>query len=468
MSNSKLHWESFLFFAFYITLPSFFAVDLHARIPLITASRALLVLLVFCTLWRKRSCFYKSTGRFKTLNLFLTEDKLLRWGLCLYFVVLLAVNAAFVLQTSDAIKQIFVLLAEEYGLVWILCLLLDSRKKIIDALKCMVITAAAIGIFAGISVILEYNIFDILNTSSRDLVLRFFYRYGMLRPTCGFIHPVYYGAYCAVMLPLNMYFIDNAKTKNERRLFGICAALTLLGLVLANSRGSQLAFCLIAAFVFFKQLAKRDLKKLFKAYLPVIAVTSVLLLLVIALSPMGRSHIQYWVKSLAHSQSAAPNLDKLHQDTPDISVPTTPEFGENAGGLASRLDQLTGIRFTAERSPLLGFGPNAFAKLLVAYMYYPGVWSHVATVDVNLVAIIGQYGLIGLVGFLSLYSSLGISFLRKKYRKDSLMQYLFLSYSCYMLCLFSISFLDKWFWVLTGILLALVNVIGRESLNSDS
>jgi len=68
---------------------------------------------------------------------------------------------------------------------------------------------------------------------------------------------------------------------------------------------------------------------------------------------------------------------------------------------------------------------------------------------------------------LSLYGGMGIRFLKKKYRGDRLMQYFFLSFLCYMLCLASISFLHKWFWVFTGLFLCLVNVLRKESKNED-
>ena len=138
------------------------------------------------------------------------------------------------------------------------------------------------------------------------------------------------------------------------------------------------------------------------------------------------------------------------------------DYGENKDGLSSRLDQLTGIRWTLTQEPWFGFGPNCHVRGLMAYMYYPGHWSHVATFDVNIVAIIGQYGLVGLLAFLLQYGTVGLTLIRKKHRSDKLMHHLLLAFLAYMLCLLSISYLDKTSWILIGILISLVNVLRKE------
>lgn len=506
--KNVLGWEVILFLALYAIMPSYCAVELHSKLPLITASRAVLVLLGIGLLIRRRGellNFRKFS--LKSWNLLLTENKLLRFGLFGYFIILIIVNATFLTETSEAVKQMFVIVAEEYALVWMLTLILDSREKIVSALKVLVLSSAAVAVAACISCASGFNLFSLLNTVSREMLMSNYYRLGMLRAAAGFGHPVYYGAFCTVMFPLCMYLVEEGKTKKERILYGVCLALNFSGLVLSNSRGSMLALGCLGVIVIGIRLAAKSLKKLFLTYLPYGALALVILVLVASFSPLGIQFLSRTMSSLvtnppettvAVTEPAVteptvtdpagteptvtepavtePSVTEPAVTEPSVTEPTATEpasaepaptepqvaYGENANGLSSRLKQLTGIRWTLTQAPLFGFGPNCHVRGLMAYMYYPGHWSHVATFDVNIVAIIGQYGLIGLAAFLLQYGSVGITLIRRKYRRDKLMHYLLLAFLAYMLCLLSIANLDKTAWLLTGILISLVNVLRKE------
>lgn len=500
--KSSLGWEAVLFLALYAIMPNYCAVELHEKLPLITASRAVLVLMGIGLLVRRRGELLNfKKFRLKNWNLLLTENKLLRVGLFGYFVILLLVNATFLTETSEAIKQIFVIVAEEYALVWILALTLDSREKIVSALKVLVLSSAAVAVVACVSCAASFNLFSHLNTVSRDMLMSNYYRLGMLRAAAGFGHPVYYGAFCAVMFPLCMYLVEEGKTRRERILYGVCLSLNFAGLILSNSRGSMLALGCLGVIVFVIRWATKSLKKLFTTYLPYGALALAILVLVASFSPLGVRFLSRTLSSLvvtpeettvATTQPAVteptvtqppvtePTVTEPSatepvpsEPTPTDPVPTEPaptepkvDYGENANGLSSRLKQLTGIRWTLSQKPLFGFGPNCHARGLMAYMYYPGHWSHVKSFDVNIVAIIGQYGLIGLVAFLMQYGSVGITLIRKKHRGDKLMHYLLLAFLAYMLCLLSIANLDKTSWILIGILISLVNILRKEKSQS--
>lgn len=487
-----LTWEVVLFLALYTVMPNYCAVELHSKLPLITAARAVLVLMGVMTLLRNRSSLLNfKQFSLRNWNLLLTENKLLRFGLMGYFVLLALVNATFLTETSEAIKQLFVMALEEYGLVWILAMTLDSRKKIVSALKVLVISSAAVAVICCLSCILDFNLFTLLNTVSRKMLMSNYYRLGMLRAAGGFGHPVYYGAFCTVMFPLCMYFVEESPRKEQRIFYGVCLALNFAGLILSNSRGSMLALGCLGVLVFCLRWAGKSLKKLFTTYLPYGAIALVILVLVASFSPLGISFLTRTAGSVMESvQSMLPTWPTEPTDPTEVTVPTTTEpgqtdptetqpeettaptepeptepeveYGENPDGLTSRLKQLTGLTWTLTQKPVFGFGPNCHVRGLMAYMYWPGKWSHVATFDVNIVAIIGQYGLVGLAAFLCQYGSVGITLVRKKYRGDRLMHFLLLAFIGYMLCLLSISFLDKTSWTLIGILLALVNVMRKE------
>lgn len=481
--KEKLGWEVVLFLALYAIMPDYCAAELHDKLPLITASRAVLVLMGIMLILRRRGDLLDLKHfSLKRWNLLLTENKLLRWGLMGYFVILMGVNATFLTETSEAIKQMFVHVAEEYALVWMLVMILDSREKIRQALKILVLSSAVVAVSACISCAINYNLFNLVDTVNRDMLMSNYYRLGLLRAVAGFGHPVYYGAYCAMMFLLGMYLVETAKTAWERRTYGLCIALDFAGLFLANARGSILALGCVGLLVIIIRILQKDLKNLITTYLPYGAIALVILVLVASFSPLGISFITRTAGSVVLSvQSMLPGNEDLFATEPtetepptdpdstdpegtEPTEPTEPEvdYGENADGVGSRLDQLTGITWTLTQEPLFGFGPNCHVRGLMAYMYYPGHWSHVKTFDVNIVFIIGQYGLVGLVGYLCQYCSLGITLIRKKYRGDKLMHYLLLVFICYMLCLLSISGLEKTSWILVGILVSYVSILDKE------
>ena len=132
--GQRLGWDVLLFFALYIMAPSYLAVELHSRLPLITLSRGLLVLLALMLLIRRsKDLFRLQKPNLKALNPGLTECKLLRWGLLIYFgLLLLADMALFPADHGESLKALFVLLTEEYFMVWLLTLILDTRKKLLN------------------------------------------------------------------------------------------------------------------------------------------------------------------------------------------------------------------------------------------------------------------------------------------------------------------------------------------------
>jgi len=453
----RLPWEGFLLLALYIALPSYLALQLKAGLPLLTASRILLILAGVGVLWRNPSL--KTLGK----GLLLTRDKPLMVCLFIYFALLLGVNASHMHSSSEGLKQLLVVVTEEYGLVFLLTMLLSSRQRIAQALGILCIVSGALGILACVTVLLNYNVFHLLDTAGRaELVVRNFYRYGMLRPTAGFHHAVYYGAFCACMLPIQMYFTEREKTPFLRRLHAVCTALNLVGLLLSNSRGSQLAFVCLAGLIFFIRLAKRQLIPLFKTYLPIVILAALIFGIVFVACPAGVQRIENALQRPAATTPVQPDETTPSTEPQQTKPQIDTSFGENPDGLRSRFIQLSGITYTLGISPVNGLGPNAHMEGRVAYQYKTGRWAYLKTVDVNIVAIVVQYGILGLLGFAALYGSLGWTFLRKCHRGDPLMHHLLLAFICYLLCSLSVSSLDKWLWVFVGVTVSAVNVMKGE------
>ena len=124
----------------------------------------------------------------------------------------------------------------------------------------------------------------------------------------------------------------------------------------------------------------------------------------------------------------------------------------------SRIVQLTGISWTLSHNPLFGLGSNANVRGLVYFRWEPGCWLKTDTFDMAIVAIICQYGIVGLLGYMALYGSIIKTIVSKRYRNDSLLHYLALSFFTYLLCLITIAELHKMAWVLIAAIICLINI----------
>ena len=467
---TRLPIDVILFFALYIIAPSYLAVEFHHSLPLVTLSRALLVIMGLMLAFRRRQDLFKlQKPNWKALNLGLTDCKLLRWGLLAYFALLLLADIAlFPADSGEALKAIFVLILEEYILLWLLTLILDTRKKLVGALQTLVIAAGCVALISIIGCIFSVNPFHWLDTVEREMLRTNYLRLGVLRAEAGFGHPVYYGAFCAMIVPINMYFVEHSEKRWMRVMFAVILSLNLVALLLSNSRGSLLAFGCTFVLIVFLKLVRREFKQFLRTYIPVMLLSAGILGILVAVLPHGL----YFLTGTINSLLDAVIPEGLFKNNGNIPAPTETtsatkpivEYGENADGARSRLAQLTGISYTFQRKPLFGLGSNAHTRGLVHYQFVEGQWWHVPTFDMGLVAIACQYGIAGLIGYGALFGTTFLTTLSKKFRKDSLMQQLSLSFVTYMLCLLTISSLPKMDWVLIAAIVCLVNIIKKESV----
>ena len=305
------------------------------------------------------------------------------------------------------------------------------------------------------------------------MLMTSYYRLGMLRAEAGFGHPVFYGAFCTIMIPLNMYFVEHSSQKRERLLYSGCLTFHLVALVLSNSRGSLLAFSCLAVLIFIIRLVKKSVKKLMATYLPIGAAALAVLILVASVSPMGVSFLGGIADSVIssvvpgeihHAGATEPVQTEPIQTEPDHAGESTHvsiDYGDNLNGVSSRLKQLSGIEWTLSRQPVFGFGSNAHVRGLICYKMNGEDWWRTETFDMALVAIVCQYGIVGLCGYIALYGSFLKSVFSKKYRGEPLMEFLGLAFAAYLICLCSISSLDKMGWVLMALIVCAVNIFNK-------
>lgn len=446
---ARLPWDVALFFALYILLPEYFALEFHGSFPLLTGNRAVLIIMGILLLVRNRRLLRPAQW-----HLGLCEDRFLRWGLLIYFSLLALCHLVLLpADPAEAVKALLVLAAEEYILVWLLVHTLDSRKKLVTALKILVLAAGVASVIAVIGSIIGRNPFHLLNTVQREMLMVDYIRLGMLRAAAGFGHPVFYGAFCVMIVPLTMYAIEHSDRWWEKLLYAACLIADLVGLFFSNSRGSLMIFVVLAVLLVILCLVRKALKKLICTFLPVaLAALAIAFVVSTAASPLGPSFLVHVTESVFDSFLVT-----------DSAGSEEVEYGENENGSLSRLKQLSGIEWTLSQKPLFGFGSNAHVRGLIKYQYAEDIWGPTATFDMGPVAIICQYGLVGLAAFIALFCSLLKTTLSRKYLRDPLMPYLCLCLIAYGMNLLSIASLNKYLWVLVGLIVCLVNIIAKES-----
>lgn len=459
-TENRLSWEAVMFFAMYVISPGYFALELSPKLPLFTCSRILLILLGVMFLIRRRGEIFPIRNlKLSRWNFFLTEDKFLRNGLLGYFVLLVICNAALLwTDTGEALKAMFSVIVESYALVWLLTMILDTREKLEEALRVFVLSSAVVAVIVTVGCVFNCNPFYWLNTVQRDMLMAGSYRLALLRAEAGFGHPVYYGAFCAIITPINMYFVEHSENRREKLLFSGCQVMNLVGMVLSNSRGSLCAFACLVVLAAVIRVREKRFAEFFRTYLPISLAALGILAVVALTSPAGLAFLRGIFNSMINT--VAP--DTMSMDIV-VDEDTVISYGKNSSGGRSRKAQLTGILWTMQRSPWVGLGSNAHMRGLVSYQDKPGIWSVRDTFDVALVAIICQYGILGLLGYAALFASIFRTTVAKQYRRDPLMQFLGLAFVTFLLCLITISSLDKVSWTLLAIIICLVNIMNKES-----
>lgn len=420
-------------------MPSYCAVELSSFLPLITVSRILLVVVFF-------SYVFSHRGKIKIS--FSQYNKSIRRAILIYSVFLCMANVAYITETSEAIKAIFTVIFEELFLVWIIQQMISSRIKLIACLEIMVYASGITAVLGIIESFTGFNVFYSLNTVQREMLMASFSRMGMQRAETGFGHAVYYGTYCAVMIPICMYFIENYSWKKWK--YYLCLTLNLIALFLANSRGSILsAGCILLYMLFTKK--QHELVK-YKNYALVICIS---LIFVAIIKPSILTFMGNIIQSV---------IDALTSDSSTIE-----NYGINESGMASRLGQFSGILWTLKNNPLWGLSANANKYGLVSYLTNQGIWAPTSTFDMGYIAIFCQYGIVGSIGYIVLFGTIIKKLCSRINEDDRSLQRMFkYAFATYFLCLLSVSSVQKLLWVLIALFVAYLNIFTMEKAHRDN
>jgi hypothetical protein len=365
--------------------------------------------------------------------------------LLLYFVFRIISNCYYIATYGQAAKTILLVIFEQLLLV-IAFYILAPTKQELDALYKSIVWAAAVLFVLGIvESFTHFKVFDEFYTISRPMLNSVYIRLGFLRAVTTMGLPNFYGNMCVLVTPFIIYLL---KITKERK-YTIILILDILAIIHSGCRSDILFFFFIILIcVLFFCRTKKERIAFSKS---ITAVFIMLFIWIITLSYVDES-CRYFYSGTGKSILNLAGFDfDLNANSPDgISG-----YGDNSDAAYSRTFQLSAIDYTLSINPLFGLGSGCENRGDIQYLYN-GKWRQGTGFDLGLVEIICSEGLIGLLGYLSLFLFFVIAIINLKSSKTicthmqlDLALLLVLSY---ILCIFSTSNMPHFLTLITVIL----------------
>ncbi len=438
MHKKYLEW----FFAIYVVMPDYYALDIRATLPLLTASRILIIVLGIYYIFSKKN---------RHIITYLFKDKYV-YIFLMYFLLRLIPNLFYCMKLHEAWNEIGKIIFEQLVLIIIVCSLVHNETKIIDIIKSTVYCSGVVFLMGIFESIFSIKIGSILYTASRDLLDVGFERMGLLRTTVTFGLPGFFSFYAVVMLPLILFLYE----QSPKRRFIVILALDFMAIVHSGARSGIFAFLIVILLYFI--LGKKEVKKIFIKAIP-ICVMSVAIIVICASLINSRARFFYSGTAKSLLNEVGYNFD-LSEGLPD----GVEGYGGNEdSGTYSRIFQLSGITYTLKENPLFGLGAGAQTRGAIHYMW-KGFWNAYYTYDVGYVAFIGDEGIIGFLGNMVLMVGIIIVCFRGIiYRQNKKIYFgLLFTFIAYYLCLAFTDEMPRLLWLMICLLCSMDIVFSKK------
>lgn len=409
------------FMAFYPILPDYFSIELGGGLPLLKASRILLLILLLCV------CF-----RNKKIKLIRKPLKAagLYWPLFIYFAARILANGYYAPSLSAAINTEFTVIVEQLLLIVMICQVVRSREDVHLCVKTIVNASGVVAIISIINVLIGSNLFYNLNTVSRNVLMVSTVRMGIIRAEATFGHPVYYAMYCALIIPLALYVWQNEKNAWNSCVLG----LNVIAAFLTESRGTIVV--LLALFLVYVIIADKKTRNRILTAVCAIACVAVV--------------VSFVVPTVAQQFS---NIIKSVMIAFGDSSETIENFGGNSStGLSSRMIQLSGISWMLIHNAVFGLGASCHTRGKLSYRIN-GIWQVRDTIDNGYVGYFVEEGLLGGIACFSLFYSLLKSSWKKATFKNSrnMNNSFFLCFVSYVAVMLSVADVSQLLWVIIAL-----------------
>ena len=410
------------FMAFYPILPDYFAIELGGGLPLLKASRILLLILILCVALRNKEI--------ELINQSLKRVELY-WGVTIYFIARILANGYYITSLSAAINTEFTIIVEQLILLLMIYQMISDIDDLYACVKILVYASGIIAVISIINVFIGSNVFYELSTISRKVLMTSTMRMGIVRAEATFGHPVYYAMYCALIIPLTLYVWQNERKKLVP--VGVLV-LNVVAVLLTESRGTIVV--LFAFIIIILIITDQDTRNKVVVGGIVIAIIAILASVFI---PSITKQFTNIVKSVF---IAFGNSNEIIED-----------FGGNSTtGLSSRVIQLSGIVWMLMHNAVFGLGASCHTRGKLCY-YKNGRWFARDTIDNGYVAYFTEEGLLGGIACFSLfYSLIKSSWRRTNFKNaENLNNSFFLCFISYIAVMLSVADVSQLLWVIIAL-----------------
>lgn len=429
-------WYLYLLISFIGFLPEQFALQLHDKLPLISGSRILILLAAIFWAWdkwkTKKFRFPISLIAFGAVNLIISFINF-RYG-------------------TDEINRIFRLLFERLLVVIMIADMLRTKEEFDTGVDFLIMSGVALAVIGIVQTVFEYDIASVLHLTKTMASVSIANRMELVR-AYGTYNAISFGCYCAFLSVITLYRL--MRTRHVLHMAALALILTALICTLTRSAWLCLAIILLFMLVVFRM---RLIRPLLCSIGMTLALCAVLLLFQPNLSnafvETGKSalnavleHLPEPVVDLLFPQpQQTPSAEVIPTDpTEDPTAPSQTEettvaeqvtepaatttkpkpgfvlsdrFGLNASSPTySRNAQWTAVKYMHQEGKLLfGYGYNALAKGRIHFFYdkWDTDWHPTTYLDVGLIMLFADGGLIGVVSYMGLLGYMAVQALRKK------------------------------------------------------
>lgn len=449
-------WYLYLLMAFVPFLPEQMSVQLHDKLPLLTVSRVLIVVTAAFWLYQR------------------VKERQFRppVGILVFVGVNLLISLIHLPGDLDEIKRMFLLLLERGLVVVMLADLIADRKEFDRCVDFYILGSCVVALLGLVQTVFDYDVTQAIRwtKTASDVVLA--NRMGLTR-AYGTMNAISFACYCAMALLPIYYRLES--TRKQR--YGCAFALVFLALIATFTRSAWLGVAGVMGILFLTRPVKMLRSLWFSGVLAV-----VLCLCLCAIQPKFGAALAETGKSVGNtvlsvlpeqwrpqlqgnsSQGQTKPSDAADPTAPtQTTQPTQPEisqdFGPNAGNpIYSRTFQWSAVKYMSQDGTLLlGNGYNALLQRQLRFRHraWGDKWVVATFLDVGLVRVVGETGLLGLAALLGFLGYLLVLCIRRRDRNGTLDFYklMLCVIPLYLLLNVMAAFLDPpAVWLLFGLL----------------
>ena len=411
-------WYLYLLFGLICFLPEQFAVQLHDKLPLISATRLLILLVVGAWLLK---CW--------------KEKKLLLPVSILCFLGLnLLISCVNLQHGFDEVNRMFLFIFERTLLVLAVTGLIENRQEVDRCVDFMILGCVAVSVIGIVQIVFEYDIASVLHLVETAASAKVPDRMGLVR-AYGTFNAIAFGCYCSIMLLLIYFRLENTK----KQYYSAAFAVTFMAMFCTLTRSAWLCFAAIFFLLVVIRKGKPILRLLPSAGIAILLCLSLCLVqpkLYSAIVETGKSTFNTVISVLPPSlrpQRAPANTTDTPTDSPETSEDETKpnddpyfeldkEFGLNANApINSRTQQWSAMERMEEDGYLVfGYGYNAYPEGKIFYRRNAdSPWQKAHAIDAGVVSLGTESGIVGLATMIAFLGYMFIvSWLRRTRSKE--------------------------------------------------